>query len=109
MLALAGCATAPASATLNGSVVAGPTCPVERADRPCPPRPVPDLTVTAQGNGITKSTRTDSRGHFSLKLSPGTYELSATARGVMQCDDQRVQVAANRDARVTIDCDTGIR
>jgi hypothetical protein len=70
---------------------------------------VSDATVTARGGGLTKSTRSDSNGNFSLKLPAGTYDVSASSRSVMHCSDQRVQVAANRYTRVTIDCDTGIR
>src|SRR5258706_12471624 len=34
-----------AQGTLHGTVVAGPTCPVERAEDPCPPKPVPGREV----------------------------------------------------------------
>jgi uncharacterized membrane protein len=90
---------------MSGSVVAGPTCPVERPDRPCPPRPVTDATVTADGH----SARTDSHGNFSLALDPGTYDVHVSSRSVMHCSDQRVQVTADRYTHVTLHCDTGIR
>jgi hypothetical protein len=92
---------------VSGSVVAGPTCPVERPGHPCPPRPVTDATVTAKPGG--KSTHTDGHGDFLLKLSPGTYDLTVSSRSVMHCSDQRVQVTARHYTHVTLSCDTGIR
>src|SRR5439155_25145512 len=74
-------ATATSGSGTSGSVVAGPTCPVERPDRPCPPRPVSGATVTANPGG--KSTRTDAHGNFVLQLPVGTYDLSVASRSVM--------------------------
>jgi hypothetical protein len=68
---------------------------------------VTDATVSAHPGG--KSTHTDSHGDFVLKLSPGTYDLTASSRSVMHCSDQRVQVTASRYTHVTLNCDTGIR
>lgn len=52
-------ARTPPQGTLNGEVVAGPTCPVESPDLPCPPKPVPDLQVrieTLDGKLVTTTT-----------------------------------------------------
>ena len=64
-----------------------------------------DATVRADGH----STHTDTHGDFTLKLPPGTYDVSALSRSVMHCTDQRVQVNAHSYTRVTLNCDTGIR
>jgi hypothetical protein len=97
-----------AASGVNGQTVAGPTCPVERAGHPCPPRPVTDATVTARGPQ-TKSTHTDAKGDFTLKLDPGSYDVSADSKSSFSCKTQRVQVVAHRYTHVTINCDTGIR
>jgi hypothetical protein len=93
-----------------GTVVAGPTCPVERPESPCPDRPVGDARVTAKDDGTTKTTRSDASGAFRLRLKPGTYVVTATSDGLLGgCDEQPVRVAKRRYTRVTITCDTGIR
>jgi hypothetical protein len=82
-------------------VQAGPTCPVERPESPCPDRPVTDAKVIAKTRSgrTVNTTQTDSRGAFKMRLPSGTYEVSAKSRSVF----------AHRYTRVTITCDTGIR
>jgi len=92
---------------VDGKVVAGPTCPVEQAGHPCPPRPVTDATVTATPGG--KTTHTDANGAFKLSLAPGSYTLSASSKSVMRCTDETASVESHRYTTVTINCDTGIR
>ncbi len=101
-------ATYTSASGIDGKVEAGPTCPVERVDEPCPARPVTDATVTARGPR-TKSTKTNSKGAFTLRLEPGTYQVSAESRSVFGCGSKSVKVVAHRYTHVTIDCDTGIR
>jgi carboxypeptidase family protein len=103
-----------ASATrsgIRGVVQAGPTCPVETPESPCPDRPVPGASVTAEGgpDGRVHRTSTDDQGAFRLRLRPGSYDLTATSDTVFGCDSQRVRVTRNRYRDVTITCDTGIR
>ena len=100
-------ATRTSGSGVDGKVVAGPTCPVEQAGHPCPPRPVTDATITASPGGKTASS--DSDGSFTLPLTPGTYTLTTSSRSVMHCADQKVTVEAHRYTTITIDCDTGIR
>lgn len=94
-------------------VMAGPTCPLELAERPCEPRPV-DTDVQAQtaAGDVVATTYTDVTGAFSLSLAPGRYVLvavTATAAARPRC--QRVPVIVNPGtaAEARIDCDTGIR
>ena len=95
---------------ITGTVVAGPTCPVETPESPCPDRPVSDARVTAKGGGPAKTTRTDASGAFRLRLKPGTYTVTATSDGLLGgCDEQRVRVAKRRYTDIAITCDTGIR
>ncbi len=56
-----------ATTFLSGTVVSGTT-------------PVPDAVVTAIGNNLTQTTKTDGLGHFRFSnLSQGTYAVTATA------------------------------
>ena len=60
--------------TLVGDVSAGPTCPVQSTDHPCPPKPVPNARVTIEtpsGSAVVATATTDAQGHFSVSLTPG--------------------------------------
>jgi hypothetical protein len=94
---------------ISGQVVAGPTCPVERADSPCPDRPVTDAQVTISGSGYHHNTTTSSEGRFHSATPPGTYTVTASSPSVFGCDPQTVKVEPNRTTHVTVHCDTGIR
>jgi hypothetical protein len=102
-------ATAAVRSGISGKVVAGPTCPVETPESPCPDRPVPDALVTAKARGTSRSTRTDASGSFRLRLKPDTYSVTASSDQVFGCDEQRVRVVKRRFTDVTVTCDTGIR
>jgi hypothetical protein len=115
-LTLAACGTAAgpgtqSAATVTGRVTAGPTCPVERPDDPCPPAPV-SATVratTSQGR-VVASTHTAADGRYRLRLRAGSYTLVAvTSKAFPQCSPVTVTVKARQSARVAISCDTGIR
>lgn len=106
------CGSPSAAATrsgVTGTVLAGPTCPVETPESPCPDRPVADALVRAKGEGTTTTTRTDAFGMFRLRLRPGLYALEATSDSVFGCEDERVRVVKRRFTEATINCDTGIR
>lgn len=101
--------------TLTGSVVAGPTCPVEQANNPCPPRPVTGRQVTvedAAGHAVAITT-TDDTGHFTLHVAPGAYTVKVAivpgGVGLRQVTPGQVTVVANQTASITIELDTGIR
>jgi hypothetical protein len=93
---------------IRGTVTAGPSCPVQRIDEPCPDKPVRHAKVTARGT-TTKSTQTDPKGSFSMSLPPGTYDVSAETSSVASCELERVTVYRNVYTQVPISCDTGIR
>ena len=95
---------------IQGSVKAGPTCPVEQQNSPCPDRPVAGADVTATSSaGEEHSTTADDQGNFSLELPAGAYDVTASSEAVMGCDTQRVDVRAGYYTPVAITCDTGIR
>lgn len=93
-----------------GTVVAGPTCPVERVESPCPPRPVVAGTVDLLRAGrVVQRTRTDASGHFRLAAAAGVYQLRAiNAGGYHSVVEQAVVVSATTPP-VTLALDTGIR
>jgi carboxypeptidase family protein len=83
--------TGHASTTSNGStteivtgvVLAEPGCPGPAvAESPCPGRPVPDAPVEIRAGGrLIITVTTDKNGAFSLRLAPGTYEMTARNSG----------------------------
>lgn len=74
-----------ASARLGGTLLSAPSCPVERPDSPCPPRPVDDGTVELiRGQTQVARVRTDKAGRFHLVARPGTYSVRATNAGGME-------------------------
>jgi hypothetical protein len=102
---------APAGSGAFGYVTAGPTCPVERPDQPCPPRPVAAhiQALDASGHNIA-ATDTDSAGRYMLVLPPGTYTLAATTGATLpRCSPAQVSVLTRTPSRADISCDTGIR
>ena len=94
-----------------GYVTAGPTCPVERPDQPCPPRPVSARVDAEDGSGRTvASTQTDQAGRYSLALAPGNYTLVVvTGTAFPRCPPTAVTVRSGAPTRADIGCDTGIR
>jgi hypothetical protein len=101
--------------TLAGDVVAGPTCPVERAEDPCPPKAVPNREVEILGanNAVVATTTTDSKGHFSVALAPGAYTVTVPIKqgliGMRQMSDVKANVITGQVTTVKIMLDTGIR
>jgi hypothetical protein len=95
---------------VRGRVTAGPTCPVERPDQPCPPRPVEARVDAFADNRQVAGTQADADGRYALTLPPGRYTLTATTGAELpRCNPTEVTVVANQVATADISCDTGIR
>src|SRR4051812_3381060 len=96
---------------VRGRVSAGPTCPVEREDQPCPPNPVSDRRIDALSRGrVTGSAVTDAQGRYAIGLAPGDYTLHVANEDTFpRCPDTDVHVTAGSPVTADIDCDTGIR
>jgi hypothetical protein len=92
-------------------VTAGPTCPVERADQPCPDKPVQTTVRLLRADGsVAASGPSDADGNFRLPVAPGRYRLVADwpsrAGGCAPVD---VTVDQGRYTHADVSCDTGIR
>jgi hypothetical protein len=97
--------------TLVGRVTAGPTCPVERAGHPCPPRPVAATVQARTTHGqVVGSTHTDPDGRYRLELRPGRYTVVAvTPKAWPRCSPTTATVTVHHTTRAVVSCDTGIR
>ena len=105
------CGSTEGATGVHGRVTAGPTCPVERPDQPCPPNPVAGRVEAIDAAGDTAgSTTTDGTGGYALSLSPGDYTLRVSTEAMFPvCPDTAVSVPAGVALTVDIGCDTGIR
>lgn len=102
----------PTGQRLDGTVMASPTCPVERPDQPCPPRPVvaAHIEVFDRGEHLVTTVDTDSQGGFVLVLAPGRYVLTASSGTLFpSCPQFTVEIPAAGDTRADILCDSGLR
>jgi hypothetical protein len=121
LFALAACAQAPGgSATpttgVQGTVTAGPTCPVvtNPPNPACAERPVAGaVLVFANGAGdeVARTASADD-GTFSVELAPGAYRLTAQpVAGLMGAPaPMDVEVEAGQPmTRLQLSYDTGIR
>jgi len=96
---------------IEGLVTIGPTCPVERADSPCPDKPYP-TQVIALGDGGVEVARaaTDNEGRFVLPLPPGDYRLTEVVSGIFPRPTiVAVHVVSGSWTFVHLTLDSGIR
>lgn len=96
-----------------GVVVAGPTCPVERADSPCPDRPLEGVRlriVDANGSEVT-SVQSGHDGRFRVALDPGSYQILTTVQtgSIQFAKPLAVTVPSHGFVHATVLVDTGIR
>ena len=101
----------PSGTGVYGLVTAGPTCPVEQVGNPCPPRPVSAEVDVQDVDGHTSaSTFTDSAGHYSLSVKPGSYTLVVvTGNSFPRCPREPALITSGAPLRADVSCDTGIR
>lgn len=101
------------STGVRGTVLAGPTCPVERAGAsPCV-RAVAGATIVAldpAGHEIDQVV-SDNSGSYFMPLPPGTYEVVPQAvQGLMGvAPPTRVDVTSGPPTELNLEYDTGIR
>ena len=115
--ALASCSigggTGDGTTGIRGSVVLGPTCPVELANSPCPPAPYAARITVKQGGDAIASYDTSPGGTFHIQLAPGTYTVEAEPleeNPIARMDPlPPVDVPSEGYAEITISFDSGIR
>ena len=96
---------------IRGLVTIGPTCPVERADSPCPDRPYEaTIQVLDTGGNVVTEVRSDADGRFEVELPAGTYTLHpVTGSTPPSARDQQVTVRQGEVTEVAVQFDSGIR
>jgi hypothetical protein len=104
---------APPGTGIQGMVQAGPTCPVERIESPCPPHPLAATVVVRDGAGaeVTRF-HSGSDGRFKVDLRPGTYNLLGLMIGssfLPRPIPTSVTVSAGTYTSVNVEYDSGIR
>lgn len=108
-LALAACAASAAS-EISGRVLAGPTCPVQRIDSPCPDRPVAmALAVTDERGGVVARVTSDADGRFHLALAPGSYVIRSDGSRLPLLRPTPFVVVTGRVTELDLRADSGIR
>jgi hypothetical protein len=80
LVACASPARAP-SGGIEGTVTAGPTCPVEIQGSPCPPGVWTGTVRATASDGSTDEAQTDDQGRYRLALDPGTYSVVPVVEG----------------------------
>jgi hypothetical protein len=94
-----------ASIVLKGTVTMGPLTPVCRVGTPCG-GPAPRVTLTFRSPARVVVATTAKDGTYAVRLSPGTYTVSAS-RG-MRIAPARIVVGSTA-RRQSFAIDTGIR
>jgi hypothetical protein len=95
---------------VRGAVTAGPTCPVEQAGHPCPPRPVSGAVSARRTDGTTRTATISKDGTYRVKVPAGTYALNVqTESRLPRCPPVKVVVSAGAAVQAKMFCDTVIR
>jgi hypothetical protein len=94
---------------ITGTVIYGPTCPVEREGAPpCETPYATVLTVSKDGKAVA-SIRSGNDGRFRVSLPPGVYTLTAKPTGIGGMQPTDVTVRAHAFTEVQVMVDSGIR
>ena len=104
---------APSGTGIQGLVQSGPTCPVERINSPCPPRPLAATIVVrdAAGHEVAR-TRSGADGLFKVDVAPGTYTVVGLKIGSSMLPrpiPTTARVTSGGYVRINVEYDSGIR
>ena len=118
MLVMAACGTAasppiPSGTGIQGVVQSGPTCPVERINSPCPPRPLAATIVVrdAAGHEVAR-THSGAVGLFKVDVAPGTYTVVGLNIGSSMLPrpiPTTATVTSGSYVTINVEYDSGIR
>ena len=104
-------APCPAPSGVAGRVTAGPTCPGERPDQPCPDKPgETTLRLVRKDGSVAATGKSGPDGSFRMAAAPGSYRLVADwPSRIGGCAPVDVTVEQSRFTSADVSCDTGIR
>lgn len=110
----AGAGILPYTSGVRGTVLLGPTCPVERdpPDPMCADKPYATAILVFRAGVKTPFVigNSDTSGVFQFSLPPGAYTIEAgNGTKLPSCSPIAVTVKAEGYTAVTLSCDTGIR
>jgi hypothetical protein len=94
---------------IQGIVRVGPTCPVEKAESPCPDRPLSTELQVVRGSEVVAIVRSSQDGRFRVALEPGSYTIRSANGGIPSLRPVPVKVRPHAFASVTLTLDSGIR
>lgn len=115
LLVVASCTRTPTDAGVDGQVLLGPTCPVQRVGEPCPDQPLGGAMlqiVTDPGGKEVSTLRADAAGRFKKALKPGNYRVRFVpepGKPGMSGGDVGVTVTEHRFTSIIVSVDSGIR
>ena len=105
----------PYTSGIRGTIMLGPTCPVERdpPDPNCADKPYKTQVAIYRASDLAHAivqTQSDAQGKFETSLPPGQYSVGVGERTSMpSCPSTAVAVAPDVYTSVVINCDSGIR
>ncbi len=108
------CPDSPASggSGIFGTVLLGPTCPIQRIppDPKCADKPYRATLAVMTPDRKTEVTRftSNAAGEFRITLPPGQYTIASLSSMPPTCTAS-FTVEANKFTNVNVSCDTGIR
>ena len=95
--------------TVHGTVLRGPIAPVCRVNTPCS-APAKHIVLSFSRNGSTRTTTTDSRGRYSIRMPAGVYAVRTNQRPFGTVPQPRtIRVRPATSTRADFAIDTGIR
>lgn len=99
---------------IRGTVILGPTCPVEQNPPlpQCADKPYQTLVAVFKASDAVHAValiESGKDGMFSVSLPPGDYTLGAGESMLPRCSHLSVTIPPDAYASTTISCDTGIR
>lgn len=96
---------------IEGRATLGPTCPVARAEDPCPDKPhQATIDVLDSSGELVTRFQTQTDGIFKVVLPPGSYVLQGISEGPLpRAPRLDVTVQPGRFTQVTLSFDSGIR
>jgi hypothetical protein len=94
---------------VTGTVTASPGCPgPQRAEAPCPDKPVAGAPVEIIANGtVVASTTTDAAGRFRVTVPAGAYEITARNTGYPSRVTESITVTGPVEVALVVD--SGLR